>query len=182
MPMSMYIALLRGINVGGRNKVAMAALREFLAELGLDGAKTLLQSGNVVFQSEGKTAAALESLLEKETAARLGVAADYLVRSSADWAKVVAANPFPKEAEADPAHLVVMFLKSAPTPSGLKMVQASIKGPEVIKGRGRELYIVYPEGIGTSKLTGASIERNLGIRGSARNWNTVLKLLAVAQS
>jgi uncharacterized protein (DUF1697 family) len=180
--MSTYIALLRGINVGGRNMVAMAALREFLAELGLEGAKTLLQSGNVVFQSEGKTAAVLESLLEKETAARLGVAADYLIRSSADWAKVVAANPFPKQAEKDPAHLVVMFLKSAPTSTGVKAVQASIKGPEVIKSRDRELYIVYPEGIGTSKLTGALIERQLGLRGTARNWNTVLRLLAIVQS
>lgn len=180
--MSTFVALLRGINVGGRNIIAMAALREFLAELGLDGAKTLLQSGNVIFESGGKTAASLEALLEKQTASRLGVAADYLVRSAADWAKVVAANPFPKEAEGDPAHLVVMFLKSAPRPGDLKKVQASIKGREVINGRGRELDIVYPDGIGTSKLTGTLIERNLGIRGTARNWNTVLKLLALAQS
>jgi len=179
--MTTYVALLRGINVGGKNKVAMADLREFLARLGLADAKTLLQSGNVVFRSEGKTAGALENFLEKETAARLGVAADYVVRSSAEWANVVSANPFPDEAESDPSHLVVMFLKSAPTPASVKTVQATIKGREVVKSHGSELYIAYPDGIGTSKLTGASIERQLGLRGTARNWNTVLKLLAFTQ-
>jgi len=114
--MTTYVALLRGINVGGKNKIAMADLRAFLADLGLADPKTLLQSGNVVFRSEGKSVSALENFLEKETAARLSVAADYVVRSSAEWAKVVAANPFPREAESDPSHLVVMFLKSAPTP------------------------------------------------------------------
>jgi uncharacterized protein (DUF1697 family) len=160
----------------------MADLRGFLAGLGLADAKTLLQSGNVVFRSEGKTASALENFLEKETAARLGVSADYMVRNSAEWAKIVATNPFPKEAESDPSHLVVMFLKSAPTPASVKTVQASIKGREVLRSHGRELYLVYPDGIGTSKLTGASIERQLGLRGTARNWNTVLKLLALAQN
>jgi uncharacterized protein (DUF1697 family) len=179
--MSMHIALLRGINVGGKNIIPMAVLRELVASLGFTDVKSLLQSGNLVFQSYGKTQAALESFLEIKTAARFGVAADYLVRSSADWEQVVAANPFPKAAKSDPAHLVVMFLKSPPTPSSVKTVQASIKGREVIKSRGRELYIVYPDGIGTSKLTGASIEQKLGIRGTARNWNTVLKLLALAQ-
>jgi uncharacterized protein (DUF1697 family) len=180
--MSTYIALLRGINVGGNNIVAMAALREFLAELGLEGVQTLLQSGNVVFQSKGKTAAALEKFLEKETAARLKVAPDYLVRSSNDWEKVVAANPFPKEAEQDPARLAVIFLKSIPTADRLKALEASIKGPEVMQCRGRELFVVYPNGMGTSKFTGALIERTLGLRGTARNWNTVLKLLALARN
>ncbi len=180
--MTTYVALLRGINVGGKNKVAMADLRGFLAGLGLADAKTLLQSGNVVFRSEGKTPSALENFLEKETAARLGVSADYMVRSSTEWAKIVATNPFPNEAESDPSHLVVMCLKSTPTPASVKTVQASIKGREILRSHGRELYLVYPDGIGTSKLTGALIERQLGLRGTARNWNTVLKLLALAQN
>jgi uncharacterized protein (DUF1697 family) len=179
--MTTYVALLRGINVGGKNKVAMADLREFLAGLGLDDAKTLLQSGNVVFRSQGKTAGALEKFLEKESAARLGVSADYVIRSAAEWAKVIEANPFPNEAQSDPSHLVVMFLKSTPTPASVKAVQASIKGREIVKSHGRELYLVYPDGIGTSKLTGTLIEWQLGLRGTARNWNTVLKLGALAE-
>jgi uncharacterized protein (DUF1697 family) len=92
--MSTFVALLRGINVGGHNAVAMSDLRELVTDLGFAGATTLLQSGNVVFKATGKTSNALESLLEKETAKRLGVSADYIVRNANEWAKVVAANPF----------------------------------------------------------------------------------------
>src|SRR3954470_18627202 len=111
--MPVHIALLRGINVGGRNLVAMAALRELCSDLGFAGATTLLQSGNVVFRSSRKADATLERLLERETAERLGVAADYVVRSADEWEQVVARNPFPKQATDDPSHLIVMFLKSA---------------------------------------------------------------------
>jgi uncharacterized protein (DUF1697 family) len=178
--MSSHIALLRGINVGGRNLVTMSQLRDLFADLGFAGATTLLQSGNVVFKCNGQTADALEKLLEKETASRLSVSAEYIVRSAAEWAKIVAANPFPDEAKADPSHLVVMFLKAATTPKDVKSLQASIKGPETVEGRGKHLYITYPAGIGTSKLTGSVIEQKLGVRGTARNWNTILKLLALS--
>lgn len=178
--MSAYIALLRGINVGGHNAVAMPKLRDLFSDLGFAGAKTLLQSGNVVFQGNGQTSDALEQLLETQTARRLGVSADYLIRTAAEWTKIIAANPFPKEAKADPSHLLVMFLKTAATPSSVKELQASIKGPEIIRARGKHLYIVYPAGIGRSKLTGSLIEKKLACRGTARNWNTVLKLLALA--
>jgi uncharacterized protein (DUF1697 family) len=178
--MSAYIALLRGINVGGHNSVPMSKLRDLFADLGFSGAKTLLQSGNVVFDGDGRTGKALEELLEKETAKRLGVSADYLVRSAAELAKIIAANPFHKEANADPSHLLVVFLKTAATPAGVKALQASIKGPEVIHARGKHLYIVYPAGIGRSKLTGALIEQKLASRGTARNWNTIQRLLALS--
>jgi uncharacterized protein (DUF1697 family) len=178
--MSIQVGLLRGINVGGHNAVAMSDLRALLTDLGFSGATTLLQSGNVVFRGKGPGGEALEQLLEKETAERLGVSVDHLVRSASEWAKIVADNPFPKEAKNDPSHLVVMFLKTASTASAVKSLQASIKGPEVVRGRGKEVYISYPAGIGTSKLTGSLIEKRLDSRGTARNWNTVLKLLALA--
>jgi uncharacterized protein (DUF1697 family) len=178
--MSIQVGLLRGINVGGHNAVAMSDLRALLTDLGFSGATSLLQSGNLVFQGQGPGGEALEQLLEKETAKRLGVAVDYLVRSASEWAKIVAGNPFPKEAKTDPSHLVVMFLKTAPTATAVKSLQASIKGPEVVRSRGKQLYVTYPAGIGTSKLTGSLIEKRLDSRGTARNWNTVLKLLALA--
>jgi uncharacterized protein (DUF1697 family) len=180
--MASYIALLRGINVGGRNKVAMADLRELATGLGLSGVTTVLQSGNLVFSAAGKTSGALEKLLEQETSKRLGVAADYIVRSAAELGKVVAANPFPQQAKDDPSHLVVMFLKSAATAKDVQAVEAAIKGRETASGTGKHLYIVYPDGIGDSKLTGALIESKLGGRGTARNWNTVLKLLALTST
>jgi len=179
--MSIYIALLRGINVGGHNAVAMSDLRDLLADLGFAGATTLLQSGNVVFKATGKTSNALESLLEKETARRLGVSADYIVRSANEWAKVVAANPFPNKAKEDPGHLIVMSLKTAAPAKSVSALAASIKGRETVHAVGKHLYIVYPDGMGTSKFTGALIERIVGSRGTARNWNTVLKLLALSR-
>jgi uncharacterized protein (DUF1697 family) len=179
--MSIYIALLRGINVGGHHVVAMSDLRDLFVDLRFADVTTLLQSGNVVFKAAGKTGNALESLLEKETARRLGVSADYIVRSANEWAKVVAANPFPKEAKDDPGHLIVMSLKTAAPAKSVSALEASIKGRETVHAAGKHLYIVYPDGMGTSKFTGAVIERVVGSRGTARNWNTVLKLLALSR-
>lgn len=176
--MSFHVALLRGINVGGHNKVAMSDLRALLDDLGFTGVKSLLQSGNLVFQSKQRTDAALERLLEAETAKRLELSADYIVRTAVQWAKVVAGNPFPKEAQSDPSHLVVVFLKTAPSAKSVDTLRAAIQGPEILRCQGKELYVVYPAGIGRSKLTGSLIEAKLGTRGTARNWNTVLKLAA----
>jgi uncharacterized protein (DUF1697 family) len=178
--MTVQIALLRGINVGGHRPVAMPELRDLLARLGFNDARSILQSGNMVFRSDERTRVDLEQLLEAEAKTRLGLHADFIVRSAKEWRMVVARNPFPQEAERDPSHLVVMFLKADPNASDVKAVQASIAGPELICGEGRHLYIVYPAGIGKSRLTNAFIEKKLGIRGTARNWNTVLKLAALA--
>jgi len=178
--MTIYIALIRGINVGGHKAVAMSDLRDLLAGVGFDGARSLLQSGNLIFRSDAQTGAGLERLLETEAGKRLGLHADFFIRSAKEWREVVARNPFRKEAERDPGHLVVMFLKAAPKANDVKEVQAAIVGPEIVRADGRHLYIVYPAGIGKSRLTNAVIEKKLGIRGTARNWNTVLKLNALA--
>jgi uncharacterized protein (DUF1697 family) len=180
--MSTFIALLRGINVGGNKLLAMSDLRTLAGELGFEAATTWLQSGNLVFKTPGKSAGSgLEDRLERETAKRLGVSADYIVRSPGELAQVVAANPFPKEAKDDPSHLLVMFLKTAVPAKSVAALQESVTGPETIRGSGKHLYIVYPAGMGTSKLTGAVIEKRLGTRGTARNWNTTLKLLALSR-
>jgi uncharacterized protein (DUF1697 family) len=180
--MFVYIALLRGINVGGHNAVAMAELRKLAADLGFSGVATLLQSGNLVFTAGKRSVNALESLLERETAERLGVTADYVVRSADEWKAVIAGNPFPKQAKDDPGHLVVVFLKTPSPPKSVEALRDSIVGPEIVHGSGKQLYIVYPDGIGRSKLTGTLIEKRLGTRGTARNWNTVLKLLALSRA
>jgi uncharacterized protein (DUF1697 family) len=175
-----HVALIRGINVGGHKAVAMSDLRDLLAGLGFEGARSLLQSGNLVFRCSEHTDAGLERLLELEAEKRLGLHADFLIRSAKEWGEVVARNPFRKEAERDPSHLVVMFLKEAPNAKDVTAVQAAIAGPEIVRADERHLYIVYPAGIGKSRLTNALIEKKLGIRGTARNWNTVLKLAALA--
>jgi uncharacterized protein (DUF1697 family) len=171
-----HIALLRAVNVGGRNPVAMSSLRELAADLGLDNPRTLLQSGNLVFGSDARSAADLERLLEREAAARLGLETDFMVRSASEWKSLIARNPFPAEAKADPGHLVVMFLEDAPRAADVKALASAITGRERVRADGRELYVVYPDGMGRSRLTNALIERKLGTRATGRNWNTVLKL------
>lgn len=175
-----HVALIRGINVGGHKAVAMSDLRDLLAGLGFVDARSVLQSGNLVFRCSARTDAGLERLLERETDKRLGLHADFLIRSAKEWSEVIARNPFRKEAERDPSHLVVMFLKAAPNANDVKAVQAAIAGPEIVRADGRHLYIVYPAGIGKSRLTNVLIEKKIGIRGTARNWNTVLKLAVLA--
>ena len=178
--MTTHIALLRGVNVGGRQMVAMSELRDLLTELGFAGARSLLQSGNLVFASKARTGAKLESLLEAAVEKRLGCRTDFFVRTAEEWQGVVAWNPFRQEAERDPSHLIVMFLKQAPDSKAVEGLQAAITGRETFRAEGREAYIVYPDGIGRSRLTNALIERKLGTRGTGRNWNTVLKLEALA--
>jgi uncharacterized protein (DUF1697 family) len=174
----MHIALLRGVNLAGRRAIAMADLRALATELGFTDVTTLLQSGNLVFRSNGKTPAALERLLEAETEKRLGLRTDYYVRTGDEWREVIAGNPFATEAKKDPAHLVVLCLKKAPGAKAFDLLQRTIKGHERVIGDGRHAYVYYPDGIGRSKLTTAIIDRAIGA-GTARNWNTVTKLAAL---
>ena len=178
--MALHIALLRGINVGGHGTLPMAALRDMLAGLGFADVRTLLQSGNAVFAGGTRTGAALERYLEAETEKRFKHRPDYFVRTQAEWRAIVAANPFKKEAKSDPGRLVVMALKEAPARATVDALRAAIKGRETFRAHGRELYIYYPDGQGTSKFTGTLIEKTLSTRGTARNWNTVTKLAALA--
>jgi uncharacterized protein (DUF1697 family) len=177
--MTIHIGLLRAVNLGGHNKIGMADLRELLVGLGMQDVRTLMQSGNLVFR-DARTTTRLERLLEDAAAKRLDLKTDFFVRSAADWKAVIAGNPFPEEAERDPGHLLVMFLKKAPHREDVTALQKEITGREVVRAIGRQAYIVYPDGIGRSRLTNALIERKLGTRGTGRNWNTVLKLGVLA--
>src|SRR5579871_1086526 len=174
--MTVHIALLRGVNVAGHGMVAMAELRKCVAELGFADVRTLLQSGNLVFRSNKGPTAAIERLLEKEIAARLDLRTDFMVRTAAEWDRIIADNPFPTETKNNPARLVVVALKGEGERKDVDTLRTAFTGPEIIHAAGRQLYIVYPNGQGRSRLTNALIEKKLGIRGTARNWNTVLKL------
>ncbi|HEY8087081.1 MAG TPA: DUF1697 domain-containing protein [Polyangiaceae bacterium] len=177
--MAVHVALLRAVNVGGRS-LAMAQLREVMQELGLGDARTLLQSGNAVFAS-AKAPAALEAALGKAIANECGLETDVFVRTAKEWEAAIAANPFAQEAKKDPAHLLLMPLASSPTKAQVSALREAIRGPELVETDGRHAYLVYPAGIGTSKLTIKVIESKLGTRGTARNWNTARKLAALAK-
>lgn len=172
-----HVAFLRAINVGGRSVVSMSAIKGLFVELGFPDARTVLQTGNVIFKSDKRSAASLESLFERETQTRLGVRTNFFIRDAKELSDIVKRNPFVREAESDPSHLVVLFLKNAPRAEHAEMLQSWSKGPEIIRVTGRQLYAFYPAGIGRSKLTVAVMERALGTQGTGRNWNTVLKLL-----
>lgn len=171
-----HVGLLRAVNLPGHNKIQMADVRELLVTLGMQDVRSMLQSGNVVFRSSGSTPAQLESVLEREAAKHLGLETDFFVRTASEWKAVIAANPFRDEAARDPGHLLVMFLKDEPTQEHVIALQSAIKGREIVRTEGKHAYIVYPDGIGLSRLTIAMIERKLATRGTGRNWNTVLKL------
>jgi uncharacterized protein (DUF1697 family) len=178
--MGAHIALLRAVNVGGR-PAPSADLRALFAELGFGEPQTLLQSGNVVFDARKAADSALEKPLEAAFEKKFGFAADFLIRSAAEWRDIIRANPFPQKALSDPAHLVLFALSKAPEAAAAAALEADWPGPERVAVIGREAYIVYPEGIGRSKLINGLIEKRLGVRCTGRNWNTALKLAAMTE-
>ena len=173
------VALLRAVNVGGA-KVIMSELRDMMEALGFKGAQTLLQTGNLVFDAPAGSDEATEKTIEAALKDTFGIATDVIVRTAEEWDAVIAGNPMAAQAEADPSHLVVMPLKTAVDAEALERLRAAIKGRETVEIVGRTLYAFYPDGIGTSKLLITVIERRLETKTTGRNWNTALKLQALA--
>jgi uncharacterized protein (DUF1697 family) len=179
-----HVSLVRGINVGGNRRIAMDRLRAVHLAAGVEAPRTLLQSGNVVFAAGKEKRAALESRIAAALAKEMGATVEVLVRTATELEAVLAANPFSTEAKADPSHLLVMFLKAPLDKAGVvKLAALPTVGERVYPGT-ESVYLYYPPpaGIGQSKLTGAVIERALGTVGTARNWTTLTKILALAQT
>lgn len=173
------LALLRGVNVGGRARVPMAELRDVAAGLGLSDVRTYLQSGNLLFTAPGaRPVEDLRHELEGAIATAFGAGTPVILRTRDELAAAVAANPFP-EVEREPARLHVAFLAEAPAADRAAGLDRRRFDPDVFDVRGREVYIHYAEGAGKSKLTLDFLERGLGAAATARNWNTVTKLLAM---
>lgn len=171
------IAMMRGVNVGGTGKLPMAAWRAQLERLGFSQVRTYIQSGNAVFSTREKNVAAkLEAAIEAE----FGFRRPAVLRSLEEMRAVVKANPF--GAGRDPAKSVVSFLAGPIDETVRRAVTALGEGfPEEVIARERELYIYFPDGQGKTKLPLAKIEKTLGVACTARNWNTVEKLLAMAE-
>ena len=178
--MSRIIALLRAVNVGGTGKVAMADLRAMMTGLGFEDVASHIASGNLVFTGDGRPIEALEPLLEEEANRRLGLANDWILRSPEDWRALIEANPYPEFARDNPSRLLVTVFKSAIDPAGLGGLQAMARSGEQMALGDRALYVCFPDGAGASKLANGAIEKRLGSRGTARNWNTLLKLAQMA--
>jgi len=179
--MTVRIALLRAVNVGGTGKLAMAEVRDFFDTLGFPNARTLIQTGNVVFECDERPGEELEAFLEAEVVKRLGLDTAFFTRTPNEWDDLIGGNPYPEKAKDDPRRLFAMVLKSTPTEKAINALEEAVSGPERFRASGRHLYIDYTDGMGSSKLTNVLIERKLETRGTARNWNTVLRIADMAK-
>lgn len=174
-----FVALLRGVNVGG--KVAkMDAVRAAFEGLGLTKVRTYVQSGNVLFGAKTGTEAALTKKIAARLAGDIGFPIAVLVLSAKDLAHVVAGNPFLKEKGIDVKKLHVTFLDAAPPAAGLqKMAAVASSGRDRFVARGTTIYLHCPDGYGRSKLVNNAFERALKVGATTRNWNTVTTLAAM---
>lgn len=176
--MKTYIALLRGINVGGKNILPMKELAAQLEGLGLANVATYLASGNVVFQSAASDVDRLADEIKAAIGQNHGFTPQILIRSGQDLQDAIAANPFP-EAESQPKALHFFFLESPPADPDLAGLESLKTTTERFKLVDDVFYLHAPEGIGRSKLA-ARAEKLLGVAATARNWRTVSKVMAMA--
>ena len=174
--MPTFAALLRGINVGGKNKIPMAELKPALESLGLEDVVTYIQSGNVVFTSSKRSADAVAADVERQIAKVFGVDVAVLLRTPAQLRKIAADNPFLGKG-ADVSKLHVVFLDAAPGKGAIAELDPDRSPPDEFSVRGQEIYLRLPNGAGRSKLTIDWFERGLGVRATARNWKTLGKLI-----
>ena len=179
--MPVVIALLRAVNVGGTSIIRMEPLRALCESLGFRDVRTYVQSGNIVFRTTArdleKLARRIEDAIEKEFGAR----PDAILRTIAELRDIVARNPFTGRPGIQPAKLLVTFLAGEPTPDARKKLASIEIAPEELHLIGRDMYTYFPNGIGISKLPSGAIAKALGTPGTGRNWNTVAKLLQMAE-
>lgn len=179
--MSTYVAMLRGINVGGQQKMSMADLRALFVGLGHTDVATYIQSGNVIFTSRSNKASSLARASEEQIADRLGLAVTVLLRTRDQLGEVIDGNRFIRRG-VDPAKLHVTFLAGALDAARPTDIAAhGFKPDEFMTGR-HEVYLHCPNGYGRTKLNNAFWERRLGLQATTRNWNTVVKLFELAST
>ncbi len=182
--MPTYIALPRAVNVGGSGKLPMADFREMLAQLGFRNVETYIQSGNAVFDAPGSSSVITKSV-STALAKFMGKPVPVLVRTRDELTRVLAANPFADEAEADGARVHAVFLSAHPAKDSATGLERIVTQYPARRDRyhlaGDTLYLHLPDGAADSKFTAVALDRILGVTATARNWNTVLKLHAMAQ-
>lgn len=172
--------MLRGVNVGGHNKIKMDALKALYESLKFERVETHIQSGNVVFRTKEKNIAALTKRIQDAIEKEFGFRPDVILRTVSEMREAIAKNPFAKRRGLDPSKLLVTFLAAEPGAEACaKLLKMSI-APDELYIDGPALYGYYPDGIGSPKITWATIERTLKVSGTGRNWNSVNKLLEIA--
>jgi uncharacterized protein (DUF1697 family) len=174
------VVLLRGINLGAHNRIAMPQLRELLSDAGYEGVHTHLQSGNVVLGSDAAPDQ-LARRCERLIGERFGLDIDVVVRTRDELARVVRRNPLGDVAR-EPKRYQVSFCSAKPDRAAVRKLAAQAVEPERFVAIGRELYAWHPAGVARSKLSAQLAGKSLGVRATARNWSTVTKLLELADA
>jgi len=174
-----HVALLRGINVGGKNKLAMKDLSRMFLEAGCSDVVTYIQSGNVVFRAPPRVAGRLPSIISSRIADEIGNAVPVLLRTAEEIGSIANGNPF-LEAGADVAVLHVVFLADPPGARAASALDPRRSPPDCFIVRGREIYLSCPNGMARTKLTNNYFDSRLATTSTIRNWRTVLRLVEMA--
>jgi uncharacterized protein (DUF1697 family) len=171
-----YVALLRGINVGGYRPIKMDELRDAFAALGFEGVKTYVQSGNVVFTAPSQACENLAKRIQENVFRQFGISVSVLVKTPKELNAVMKNNPFLQENGIDTSKLHVTFLSRAPAKNALKMLDAIAGSPDQLRYSGEAIYLYCPNGYGETKLSNNALEKVLKVAATTRNWKTVNQL------
>jgi uncharacterized protein (DUF1697 family) len=181
--MPVFISMLRGVNVGAHHRIKMDALRAVYISLKLEDPQTYVQSGNVIFRTKEKSSDQLAQKLQDAIDRKFKFRPEVILRSTAELKKAVAANPFGKRGDIEPGKLLLSFLAAEPAAEAQAMVDNLYQPHRVgLYLTGGELYIYFPDGAGKSKLPWSSLEKLFKVTGTARNWNSVTKMLEMAEA
>ena len=173
-----WVALLRAINLGARNRVPMAELRAVFESEGCADVQTYVQSGNVVFRNQASSAAALQRRLERAVATAFDVDTTVVLRTWAELRRVAGAHPFGD----DTSRSYVTFLAEKPGAAAVRRLQKLDVAPDRVKVVGRDVFVNYPRGVQGARVSNAVLERELGVAGTNRNWRTVARLAELTEA
>jgi len=179
--MPAVIAMLRAVNLGSHNRISMDDLCALCTSLKFSDPRTYVQSGNVVFRTSDRDLSRVAKAIEKRIEHDVGFRTDVIVRSEAEMRDVIARNPFAKRRDVEGKRLLVLFFGNEPGADAREKIRSIKSDGEELYLDGRELYIYFPDGVGRSKVSTSAIERMLKTPGTGRNWNSVLKLLEMAE-
>ena len=173
--MTTYVALLYSIILGPGRRVVMSDLRDMASDLGLADPRTLVATGNLVFEAD-KLILDIERDLEAAFARKFGKHVDIIVRDAAGWTKLVAANPFPEQAEREPDQVAVRVMRQPVTPEVIDRLRPYVASDEKLAAVNGDIWLHFSRSAGTSRLLGALTQKRAGGIGTSRNWNTVRRL------
>ena len=175
-----YVALLRGVNVGGKNRLPMADLRDIFTAAGCAAVQTYIQSGNVVFEAGQDLAERVPEIVTRAIRRRFGYETAVVMRSREELRRVVASNPF--DTSGDPRFLHVAFLEDTPGAEAVSRLDPQRSPPDAFAVRGHNVHLHYPNGVARSKLTNEYLAAQLQTASTMRNWRTVLSLLKMVDA